>query len=125
MHTNISTFTRQDCRPMQVWMVSRHGTRYPSRKKIEELKNLNVLKTMITADSTLCPEDVAAIRNWNTNLTSNDHYMLHRQGVEELKSLAVRLKRQFPQIFNTLYDDSKFKVCKTPIIMWSVFLRLP
>jgi len=36
--------------------------------------------------------------------------MLQKQGVEELKSLAVRLKRQFPQVFNTPYNDAKFKV---------------
>jgi len=102
-----------DCRPMQVWVVSRHGTRYPSRKKIEELtKKLNELKTMITAESTMCPEDIVAIKNWNTNLTTNNHYMLQRQGVEELKSLAFRLKRQFPQIFNNPYTDANFKVRK-------------
>lgn len=95
---------------MQVWLVSRHGTRYPSRNNIEQLKKLNELKTMITAESTMCAEDIAAIRNWNLNLTENDHYMLQRQGIEELKSLAVRLKRQFPQVFNTPYDDKKFKV---------------
>ncbi|XP_015377216.1 PREDICTED: multiple inositol polyphosphate phosphatase 1-like [Diuraphis noxia] len=101
--------TPPDCRPMQVWMVSRHGTRYPSRKKIEELKKLNELKTMITAESTMCPEDIVAIKNWNTNLTKEDHYMLQRQGVEELKSLAIRLKRQFPQLFNNPYSESNFK----------------
>lgn len=101
-----------DCRPLQVWLVSRHGTRYPSRKKIEELKKLNELKTMITAESTMCPEDIVAIQNWNTNLTKDDHYMLQRQGVEELKSLAIRLKRQFPQIFNNPYTEENFKVRK-------------
>jgi len=99
-----------DCRPMQVWLVSRHGTRYPSRKKIEELKKLNELKTMITAESTMCPEDIVAIKNWDTNLTKDDHYMLQRQGVEELKSLGARLKRQFPQIFNNPYTEANFKV---------------
>ncbi|KAE9536777.1 hypothetical protein AGLY_006839 [Aphis glycines] len=101
--------TPPDCRPLQVWMVSRHGTRYPSKKKIEELKKLNELKTMITAESTMCPEDIVAIKNWNTNLTKDDHYMLQRQGVEELKSLAVRLKRQFPQLFNNPYTENNFK----------------
>ena len=81
-----------------------------NRKKIEEFKKLNELKTMITAESTMCPEDIVAIKNWNTNLTKNDHYMLQRQGVEELKSLAMRLKRQFPQIFNNPYTEANFKV---------------
>jgi len=106
-----------DCRPLQVWLVSRHGTRYPSKKKIDELKKLNELKTIITAESTMCPEDIVAIKNWNTNLTKNDHYMLQRQGVEELKSLAVRLKRQFPQIFNNPYTENNFKVRTTIIHM--------
>lgn len=100
----------KDCRPMQVWMMSRHGTRYPSKEHIEELKTLNNFKTQITDKSTMCPEDIAAIRNWNLNLTKDDHYMLSRQGIEEMKSLVMRLKRQLPQIFNTPYDDSKFKV---------------
>lgn len=96
---------------MQLWLVSRHGTRYPSYEKIEELKGLNRFKYMITADTTMCPEDVRAIRDWNPlNLTKDDHYMLQRQGIEELKSLAARLKRQLPQLFNTAYDDTKFKV---------------
>lgn len=95
---------------MQVWIMSRHGTRYPSKENIEELKTLTNFKTMITAESTMCMEDIAAIKNWNLNLTKDDHYMLNRQGIEETKSLVMRLKRQFPQIFNTPYDDSKFKV---------------
>lgn len=99
-----------DCSPTQVWLLSRHGTRYPSEEDIEELQKLNDLKTMITADSTLCPEDIDAIRKWTLNTTKTDHYMLHSQGVEELKSLATRLKTQFPQIFNTSYSDDKFKV---------------
>jgi len=105
-----------DCVPIQVWLVSRHGTRYPSREKIEKLKKLNDFKTMITAESTLCAEDVAAIENWNFNLTKSDDNMLQKQGVEELKSLAVRLKRQFPQVFNTPYNDAKFKVRTYPEI---------
>lgn len=96
---------------MQVWVMSRHGTRYPSLEMIEKLKKLNQLKSMITAESTLCPEDITAIRNWNFNLTKDDNNMLQRQGVEELKSLAIRLKRKFPQIFETPYNETKFKVC--------------
>lgn len=65
---------------------------------------------MITTESTMCAEDINAIKNWNINLTKDDHYMLNRQGIEEIKSLAMRLKKQFPQIFNTPYDESKFKV---------------
>ncbi|VVC26257.1 Histidine phosphatase superfamily,Histidine phosphatase superfamily, clade-2,Histidine acid [Cinara cedri] len=98
-----------ECRPMQLWLMSRHGTRYPSREKIEELKELDRFKAMITADTTMCQEDVEAIRNWNLNLTADNHYMLQRQGVEELKSLAARLKRRLPQLFNTEYDETKFK----------------
>lgn len=91
-------------------MMSRHGTRHPSEEKIEELKTLNNFKTEITAESTMCPEDIAGIKNWDLNMTKNDHYLLNTQGIEEIKLLAMRLKRQFPQIFNTAYDDSKFKV---------------
>lgn len=105
-------FLRQGCRPMQVWLLSRHGTRYPSRKKIESLKKLQEFKAMITSQSKLCQEDIQAIKDWSFNASSNDHYNLHRQGVEELKSLATRLKRQFPQIFNTPFNDAKFKVSK-------------
>jgi multiple inositol-polyphosphate phosphatase/2,3-bisphosphoglycerate 3-phosphatase len=95
---------------MQVWMVSRHGTRYPSQEMIENLKKLHDFKTMITTESMLCPEDIATIRNWKFNLTSSFHYMLHRQGIEELKSLALRLKRLLPQIFNSTFDKNKYKV---------------
>lgn len=96
---------------MQLWLVSRHGTRYPSRKLIEKFKELNQFKDMITVDTTMCPEDVKAIRDWKpSNITEDDQYQLHTQGFEELKSLAARLKRQLPQLFNTAYDEKKFKV---------------
>lgn len=103
-----------DCRPMQVWLMSRHGTRYPSQEKIMQLKKLNVFKTMITTESTLCAEDIAAIRDWKFNLTKDNHLMIQKQGIEDLKSLAIRLKRQFPQVFNTPYTDVKFKVSTSP-----------
>lgn len=96
---------------MQVWLVSRHGTRYPSWEMIEKLRKLDKFKSMITAESTLCPDDIIAIKNWTFNLTKDDNNMLQKQGVEELKSLAIRLKEKFPQIFKTSYSDTKFKVC--------------
>ncbi|XP_050440391.1 multiple inositol polyphosphate phosphatase 1-like [Adelges cooleyi] len=104
-----------DCTPIQVWMMSRHGTRYPSRETITEFKTkLNLLKAKITEQSPMCWDDINAIRNWNTNLTIQDHYMLQAQGIEELKTLALRLKRQFPNLFSTNYDASKFKFLSSP-----------
>lgn len=79
-----------------------------------QLKKLNVFKTMITTESTLCAEDIAAIRDWKFNLTKDNHLMIQKQGIEDLKSLAIRLKRQFPQVFNTPYTDVKFKVSTSP-----------
>ncbi|XP_050524904.1 multiple inositol polyphosphate phosphatase 1-like [Daktulosphaira vitifoliae] len=106
--------TPSDCHAVQIWMMSRHGTRYPSKEMIMEFKTkLNLLKSNISSLSPMCWEDINAIRNWNVNLSSLNHYSLHDQGVKELKTLALKLKQLFPQIFNTSYKDSKFKFLST------------
>ncbi|VVC26256.1 Hypothetical protein CINCED_3A024650 [Cinara cedri] len=95
-----------ECTPLQVWMLCRHGTRYPSKHMIKKINRLDRFKTMITDMS---QEKLRAIYNWKSHLTLNNDCNLQSRGVEEMKSLATRLKSQLPQLFKSQYDEISFK----------------
>lgn len=99
-----------DCKTLQIWLLSRHGTRHPTAKVIEKISNLNMYKNQITENSTLCKKDIDAIKSWKFNLTKNDNNELNSQGVEDLSSLGFRLKNVYSDIFNESYNPTKFNV---------------
>lgn len=90
------------CKPVQVWMLSRHGTRYPSLKEIKRMKDLNILRTQIlknmeTQDpqKRLCEKDINKLKAWNYNLTTDLENQLTFQGHDDLLFVGKRMKSKF------------------------------
>lgn len=89
-----------DCKTLQLWMLSRHGTRHPSEVLIDRMNKLYAHKNTLTDKSSLCQKDQEAIKNWKLNLTIVDGYTLNNQGIIDLLSLGSRLRNSYGDIFN-------------------------
>lgn len=96
----------RNCRPIQLFVVSRHGTRYPGSKLIPKMKELYKLREQIVSNHLekrlghLCDYDLENFRNWklDDNVREDMADFLTPQGETDLKGLAVRLKAAFPEL---------------------------
>jgi len=95
---------------LQLWLLSRHGTRHPSADIIDKISSLTHYKHQITENSTLCKEDIDAIKEWNFSLTKQDGNKLNSQGIDDLSSLGSRLRHLYKDVFNEHYNTQTFKV---------------
>eukprot|EP01025_Chloroclados_australasicus_P013976 TRINITY_DN16537_c1_g1_i1.p1 TRINITY_DN16537_c1_g1~~TRINITY_DN16537_c1_g1_i1.p1 ORF type:complete len:452 (-),score=35.77 TRINITY_DN16537_c1_g1_i1:78-1349(-) len=88
------------CVPQYVYGVIRHGTRYPTLKRLEEMKlNTQYLKVELGDD-------------WSYPFENFRHMAgeLHSIGEEEMYQLGARLGARFPQIFSHPYSSKTFKI---------------
>ncbi|CAI6358905.1 unnamed protein product [Macrosiphum euphorbiae] len=103
-------YTQPNCKPLQLWLLSRHGTRHPESTLIDEISNLNEYKDNLTNNSSLCKEDFEAIKAWIFNLTEKDGSKLNNQGVNDLSSLGLRLQSLYEDIFDQPYNPITYSV---------------
>uniref|UniRef100_A0A1B6DXK1 Multiple inositol polyphosphate phosphatase 1 n=2 Tax=Clastoptera arizonana TaxID=38151 RepID=A0A1B6DXK1_9HEMI len=102
------------CKPVQIWGLFRHGTRYPGSEEIERYKGLETIRDQIMMnhydrkDGHLCDKDLENLKTWRFTLTSSDADLLAPQGYSDFLFLAKRMKTQFPDILGTSYSADKF-----------------
>ncbi|XP_076232027.1 multiple inositol polyphosphate phosphatase 1 [Calliopsis andreniformis] len=103
------------CAPKKIWMVIRHGTRYPGKKYISSLiEKLPKLQEIILenyqqnkADIT---DDIASLLvKWNLTFTEDDIMKLAEEGENEMIDLAERYQSRFPSLIPEIYDNQTFK----------------
>lgn len=95
---------------MQLWLLSRHGTRHPGSPSIHKISNLNKYRNNLTNNLSLCKEDFEAIKTWIFNLTEKDGDKLNSQGVNDLLSLGLRLQSLYEDIFDQPYNPITYRV---------------
>lgn len=108
---------------MQLWLLSRHGTRHPAGFVIEKMYNLLEYRHKFTNKSSLCKEDIIAIQNWTISLTKKDGYILNSQGIDDLSSLGSRLRNAFGDIFNEPYNSVSFKVIQLGALLMRKIIK--
>jgi len=101
-----------DCRPVQLWLVSRHGTRWPSAEDIPEFSELSGIRDHVISNynankGTLCSQDIENLRAWSFSMSPDQGDMLTVQGREDLFLLGRRLRSYFPDLLNTSYSSDK------------------
>ncbi|XP_043479163.1 multiple inositol polyphosphate phosphatase 1-like isoform X2 [Leptopilina heterotoma] len=112
MHGELKT--QQNCRPIQLFVVVRHGTRYPDLDQIPNMQKLLILRDEIISNHRekqmghLCESDLKNLENWklDDNVTDNMTELLTPQGENDLKGLALRLKAAFPELLTTINNSS-------------------
>ncbi|XP_036320051.1 multiple inositol polyphosphate phosphatase 1-like [Rhagoletis pomonella] len=106
------------CRATRIWSIIRHGTRNPSKEHIEgaKLKLVRLKEQILLNPQTkLCPEELARLRLWHFNVSSQEEKYLTAEGEEELIALAERMQKRFPDLLPEQYHPSLyyFKYTKT------------
>ncbi|XP_016837275.1 multiple inositol polyphosphate phosphatase 1 [Nasonia vitripennis] len=124
VHGNVSR-AESSCVPMQIWVLSRHGTRYPGKKVVPQLLALPAMRDQIVknhekGDGRLCDEDLQKLKNWKPDRNINNAMadLLAPQGEDDLQFLAQRLQRAFPELLqvdarNVQPDDYVFRSTDT------------
>ncbi|CAH1791279.1 unnamed protein product [Owenia fusiformis] len=96
----------QGCVAQGVYMVSRHGTRFPV---IEEIKRMQALLPKIEQDilphlkkGRLCSEEIQALEQWHLLYQSHvDMNMnLADVGIQEMYGLGNRMQQMFPELLD-------------------------
>lgn len=94
-----------ECRAVQLSVVVRHGTRYPTAKNIRKIFDLWKL-VRSTADLS-CLEELKSWRNWYHEDMDG---RLVEKGRSDLKHLAIRLVRSFPNLMSReVLEDGRFQ----------------
>ncbi|KAG1667564.1 hypothetical protein FOA52_014644 [Chlamydomonas sp. UWO 241] len=110
-------------KPLTLWLLSRHGTRWPTEHRMTHINGLEGL--FRDARNTL---DHPWIEAWSSPvkdklLASGDKMLasgvLHSVGEEEMWALGARLRGRFPGIANHHYAPYKFPIVATQVLRTS------
>ena len=97
------------CEPTKFWLVSRHGTRYPSKSGIDAINQILPNLTRIK-NSEFCEKDIQLLKNWQPqDLSLDDAKKLHAEGEKELLLMAERFQFRFPHLLRQDYHEENFK----------------
>lgn len=99
------------CVPQKIWMLSRHGTRNPSREYIDVMKGrLSELKrAVLESDNELINSDLQLFEKWKVNLENDDEKLLTTEGANEMVLLAERMQARFPDILSNVYSNTSYQ----------------
>ncbi|XP_050350980.1 multiple inositol polyphosphate phosphatase 1-like [Nymphalis io] len=95
------------CEPVNVWFITRHGTRHPSPMDAAAMKEASALKYEIIKSykkgrGEMCAQDISDLQNWKwTNLDDNPS-ILTQEGFDELLAFGQRFREKFSSFLDNL-----------------------
>lgn len=111
---NDSQIKYPNCKDSKIWMVIRHGTRYPNAKditkintRLKELK-LEILLRHRLGKGELSDEQIKKIENWTWDLDLEKEKFLTLEGQDEMIILAERTRKRFPGAVKEKYNNQTF-----------------
>lgn len=107
------------CTITKFWLLSRHGTRFPTSSQIQKMEGLYEYQEQILENykngtkpekGSLCDGDLELLATWkwNTSIHSSMDEYLTEQGWNDLKGIAQHYKAQYPALLNRSYSAEKF-----------------
>ena len=105
----------EQCSPVHLWTIVRHGTRYPSKDAILLMKeDLPRLRDMIvnSENSQLCDTDMELLRNWSVEIETEWSKNLHVEGEKEMILLGERWLNRYPELLSQ-YEPSVYRLRST------------
>lgn len=93
-------------------MLVRHGTRNPSAKVINKMQErLSYIRNLVIERTNLNGNVIKEeLKKWKLLITDKEQKRLTHEGEEEMLHLAERMHRRFPDILNSVYSNSSYKV---------------
>lgn len=99
-----------DCKVLQLWMLSRHGTRNPELNTIHSFSDLTQYQNINREKSNLSKKEIDDLISWKFSLVDEDAGVLNYQGIHDMKSLGQTLKNLYKDIFDEIYRTGNFMV---------------
>lgn len=104
------------CTEKKIWMMIRHGTRFPNKKDIKLMKNdlsdvqEKIIKKFEKNHSELSSDFIRRLSKWKFSVKKDQAQHLTEEGENELIDLAERMQSRFPTLFVDNYKKELFKV---------------
>ncbi|XP_049354769.1 uncharacterized protein LOC125819365 [Solanum verrucosum] len=116
----VSSEIPDQCTPIHLNLVARHGTRAPTKKKIRELEALDADLEVLVRDAKehkqsleKIPAWLAGWRSpWKGKVTGGE---LIAEGEDELYHLGIRVRERFPDLFNEEYHPDVYSIKTTQV----------
>uniref|UniRef100_A0A0V0IH35 Putative multiple inositol polyphosphate phosphatase 1-like n=1 Tax=Solanum chacoense TaxID=4108 RepID=A0A0V0IH35_SOLCH len=116
----VSSEIPDQCTPIHLNLVARHGTRAPTKKKIRELEALDAHLEVLVRDANVhkqslekIPAWLAGWRSpWKGKVTGGE---LIAEGEDELYHLGIRVRERFPDLFNEEYHPDVYSIKTTQV----------
>nr|CAD7202271.1 unnamed protein product [Timema douglasi] len=112
---NIPLTSISDCEPAQIWILARHGTHYPKKKDIDDLRDLIQLRDQIVRNREdkhnldMCYDDIDNLKHWHFDVQPDQHARLTNQGREEIRFLAQRYKTSYRSLLERTYSPEAYQ----------------
>ena len=79
----------EQCKPKLFYMICRHATRYPSKKKITKMQaRMYAFRDRLIANSTLNADQIKQFKNWQLRMQLNDDNRISDTGFQETRQLG-------------------------------------
>ncbi|XP_050442312.1 multiple inositol polyphosphate phosphatase 1-like isoform X2 [Adelges cooleyi] len=104
-----------ECKPMQIFMINRHGTRHSANSYIEKMTKLKDLINKMGKPK-MNEKDVENLKNWEIHNDGTIDKNLSSQGVSDMKALGKRVRAAFTSLLDEPYDPENgvYKVVSAP-----------
>ncbi|XP_024878234.1 multiple inositol polyphosphate phosphatase 1-like [Temnothorax curvispinosus] len=104
-----------DCVEKKIWLVLRHGTRYPGKKyiprmidELPELQNV-ILNNYDKGATNLSADDAALFRKWRLSFARGHMMKLAVEGENEMIDLGERYQARFPSLLPEDFNNQTYK----------------
>ncbi|KYN27390.1 PREDICTED: multiple inositol polyphosphate phosphatase 1 [Trachymyrmex cornetzi] len=110
-----STLEYPDCVEKKIWLIFRHGTRYPGKKyiprMIEDLPELQhvILKNYENGATNLSADEAALFKKWKLTFTQGNMMKLAVEGENEMIDLGERYQARFPSLMPEAFNNQTYK----------------
>ncbi|KAL9660030.1 hypothetical protein QQ045_024840 [Rhodiola kirilowii] len=96
--------------------MARHGTRFPTKKRIKELDNLAARIEVLVQGATTTTKIPSWFRGWESpwkgKLKGGE---IISKGEEELYYLGIRVRERFSDLFNDEYHSDVYSIRATQV----------
>lgn len=103
------------CTAKKIWIILRHGTRYPGKKQtaaiIKELPRLQhiILENYHNNKTNLSENTAALFKEWKVSVTKKDVMNLAQEGENEMIDLGERFQSRFPSIMPDVFSNKTYR----------------
>ncbi|XP_026670579.1 multiple inositol polyphosphate phosphatase 1 isoform X2 [Ceratina calcarata] len=115
MNNDDSPLDYPGCEPKKIWLILRHGARYPGKKHISNLiKRLPqiqklILKNYASNKTKLSKEIIDSFIQWEITFTEDDVMKLVEEGENEMIDISERYQSRFPSLMPEIYDNQTYR----------------